>query len=303
MTFDARTAPGEKKSGNRDVLFGAAVLCIVGGAFFVSLMMFDDTEPQMAEVESSKIVATAQISTPLPSALDSPEATSYFKVLRRVDEDAHAGLMKKLKRASRKPAAAQFQMVQAHAQKVLKDHAVDLSKARTRNVDRLLVLTQKRLKEAARSKTPWCSGAQYAGVMSGDMSKVEALGEQMTQAEGPLQAYSLEMMSLLMEAILEGRSEPMQHGPVTTIDEAALQGVMMSLISEPQIVPILMAANTGADPEPMIKALNVCDLGATAIVAVKTLPQDTKGRVWSQLVKDAELGGADLRQLNGVPGF
>ena len=110
----------------------------------------------------------------------------------------------------------------------------------------------------------------------------------------------------LMLAALPLLSFAAEHGPelekvdIDVSDKAAMQGVLMSMASDPQVMPLLMAAQTGTDSGELVASLNVCDLGATAVSAIKTLPQPTKGRAFADLVHQMELGGGDL---GGLPRF
>jgi hypothetical protein len=79
-----------------------------------------------------------------------------------------------------------------------------------------------------------------------------------------------------------------------------MQGLVMSMVSDPQVMPLIMQAQAGASPESVLAKLNICELGATAMLAIKTLPQDTKGRVWAEAIRNS---GGGLDQLKGLSGF
>tara|TARA_R110002094_G_scaffold142273_4_gene132744 strand:+ start:5898 stop:6797 length:900 start_codon:yes stop_codon:yes gene_type:complete len=297
MTFDARG--GKPPASKNNALFAIAVVAVVGGAFLVALKFPGASKADSTSTRPQTIVATAEApSVPTPAGWTSEAATTYFQTLSRVDPGASASLNKRLAKASRKPQPEQSEVVFEHAADLLKRHAADLARADTRHVDAILVMTRDRLRSASQSGSPWCQGSKFADLDQATLANKAALNRELKMLEEPLRDYGLELVTRLLIAIEDAQAHPVNHGTLTQTDKAAMQGVMMSMVSDPQVMPLLMAAQTGGNPDELVKSLNVCDLGATAVIAIKTLPQDTKGRAFADMVRQMELGGGDLTSLS-----
>ena len=99
-------------------------------------------------------------------------------------------------------------------------------------------------------------------------------------------------MTGLMVAIEDAREHPVTRGEMTRADEAALQGMVMSIMADPDVLPIIVSLQSGEDAKKALKGVNVCNLGATAVTAAKTLPQETKGRLLAEGARQLEENGA-----------
>lgn len=297
MTFDARG--GKPPASKNNALFAVAVIAVVGAAFLVTLKLPVAPKSSPADTGAKTIVAAAVAPTvQVPSGWTSKAAKTYFQTLSRVDPSASSSLNKRLAKVTGKPQAEQSEVVFEHAANLLKDHAADLSRADIRHFDDILVMTRDRLRSASHSGSAWCQGSRFADFDQATFANKAALSRELKMLEEPLRDYGLELVTHLLIAIEDAGANPVNRGALTQTDKAALQGVMMSMVSDPQVMPLLMAAQTGGDPNELVKSLNVCDLGATAVTAIKTLPQDTKGRAFADLVRQMELGGGDLSGLS-----
>jgi hypothetical protein len=67
--------------------------------------------------------------------------------------------------------------------------------------------------------------------------------------------------------------------------------MFVSLMADPDVMPLMASLQPGADPKQALKGVNVCNLAATAVSAVKTLPQDTKGRLMAEAMRNMEQNG------------
>lgn len=303
MTFDARSGAKSSK-GNGNLFFGIAVVLAVGGAFFLTLNFPSkqaSDSPQTADTPS--IVSAQSIARSELDITQSKAADRFFRALNKVDAKAHSDLLVALKKAEDKPADVQFEIILKQSGNVLKAYATDLARADVKHADSLLNLTRTQLKSAARSGSPFCSGATYATLADGDVNKAKLVSKSMLSETEALHAYMYNALEILMLATLDGQANPIAHGAMTPRDEAAMQGVMMSMISDPQVMPLLLASQGGNGMEDALRKVNVCELAATAVVAIKTLPQETKGRAWSRIVMEAELGGADMSKLRSLGSY
>ena len=297
MTFDARG--GKPPASRNNALFAVAVVAVVGGAFMLTLNYSGAPKSSPADPRPQTIAAAAQApAVQAPSGWTSKPAKTYFATLSRVDPGASSSLTRRLAKVSGKPLAEQSEVVFEHAADLLKDHAADLARADVRHLDDILVMTRDRLRSASHSGSSWCQGARFADLDQTSFADRAVLNRELKMLEEPLRDYGLELVTHLLVAIEDARSNPVSRGALTQTDKAAMQGVMMSMLSDPQVMPLLMAAQTGGDAQKLVTSLNVCDLGATAVTAIKTLPQDTKGRAFADLVRQMELGGGDFGRLS-----
>ena len=293
MTFDARGGKGPAISSN--ALFACAVVAVVGGAF-LAVLNFPAPSDKNDASKSMVAIAETEALAP-PDGFSSKPATYYFETLARLDPPASASLQSRLGKADGKTGEDQADIVLIHGAALLKERVTDLAQADTSHIDDILVMTRDRLKSASRAGNIWCDGNQYADLDENALRNPAALEQNLARLEGPLQDYGFELMAHLLLAADDATRNPVARGPVTHADKAALEGVVMSMLSDPQVVPLIMAAQTSADPDELRRKLNVCELGATAMTALKTLPQDTKGRVFADLVKQLAEGNADLAGL------
>jgi hypothetical protein len=301
MTFDARG--GEKASGGNALVFGAITLTVVTGAFFAVLHL--PKSENSVGPGNVHVLAQAQDAAKA-TEIEYPEfsgksAKTFLSVLSRVDPNARASLDRRLAKAN---VYDHTKIAMEEAGKALARHKSELAQADMRHVDNWLDMTRTQLKKASRAKHRWCAGSRYQ-----DLNAVTGLSGQMAAASdlaglsSELTDYTFESISLALVAIEDARTHPVTHGPMTHRDEAALQGVAMSMMSDPQIMPLLLASGADGPSKSALASLDMCQLGATAVTALKTLPQGTKGRAFAEMVRSAKFDDGDLRQLKSLSNF
>lgn len=280
MTFDARKAQKAPASGQQNALFALITLMVVCGAFFAVLSL----PHKAAGHDSSRLTQVSVLETSMPD-LPGEAAESYFIALGRVDPKAQEDLSRKIARAAKRDDEALTQLIMAHAEKVLRDHADELGQADTKHFDALLDMTRTRLRQAARKRSKWCNAARYADLADMEFRQPADFELAMAEFKAPLKDYSFDVMAGLMIAIEDARVHPVQRGTLTRADEAALQGVVMSLMADPDVLPLMVSLRAGDDAKKTLNGVNVCNLGATAVTAAKTLPQETKGRLLAEAAR------------------
>lgn len=288
MTFDARG--GDKSTGGSTLTFGAITILVVAGAFFAVLNL-----PKKSTSSAPLPVADAVIESTQHAGLEGKSAEAFLRALGQIDPGARADLDRRLSRAD---AHDHARIALATAGKVLDQHQDTLAQANARHVDVWLEMTRKQLQSASRSDHRWCAGSRYQNfdTASGFSSQMAAASD-LADLGSELTDYSFASINIAFAAIEDARVRPVQHGALTHQDESALQGVAMSIISDPQIMPLLLAANADGPSPKMLDSLDMCELGVTAVTALKTLPQGTKGRAFSEFVKSADFDSGDLSQL------
>ncbi|MAU68546.1 hypothetical protein [Hyphomonas sp.] len=287
MTFDARKAQKAPASGQQNALFALLTLVVVCGAFFAVLSL----PHKAAGHDSTRLDKVSALTTEMPN-LPGEAAESYFAALGKVDPKAQEDLSRKIARAGKRDDAALTQLIMAHAEMVLRDHADELGQADTKHLDTLLDMTRNRLRQAARKRSKWCNAARYADLADMEFRQPADFELAMAELKAPLQDYSFDVMTGLMIAIDDARVNPVQRGALTRTDEAAMQGVVMSLMADPDVLPLMVSLKAGDDAKKTLNGVNVCRLGATAVTAAKTLPQETKGRLLAEAARQFRDNGA-----------
>ena len=287
MTFDARKAQSASASGQQNALFALITLIVVCGAFFAVLSL-----PHKASGSREPILDKVSSVTLSMPQLPGEMAEAYFIALGEADPEAQQALSGKLSRAGGLDDRAATLLVMEHAETVLRAHAGELAQADAKHVDRILEAARTRLRAASRKHSKWCDAARYADLSEGEFRSPADLQQQMAELEAPLRAFSFELMTALMVAVEDARAHPVPRGGLTHADEAAIQGVVMSVMSDPDVMPLVMSLQSGADARKALKGVNVCDLGVMAVTAAKTLPQETKGRLLAEAASQLEKNGA-----------
>ena len=288
MTFDARG--GSKPKDGNTLTFGAITILVVAGAFFAVLNL-----PKKSASDGPFPIASAQVNSVQHAGLEGKSAKAFLSALGRIDPNARADLDRRLSKSDQHDHA---RIALAAAGKVLSQHQTTLANANTRHVDDWLDMTRKELRSASRRNHRWCSGIRYQNFdAASGLSSQMAAASDLADLGSELTDYSFASISIAFAAIEDARTSPVNHGKLTHQDESALQGVAMSIISDPQIMPLMLAANSGGPSPTMLESLDMCDLGVTAVTALKTLPQGTKGRAFSEFVMSADFGSGDLSQL------
>lgn len=290
MTFDARKGNNAPASGKQNALFAAMTLAVVCGAFFTVLgLPHGDRAPKRAPVP--KVERLAALEAPSLPRLPGEQAEAYYLALGKADPKAQAELSARIAKAGRIENDALAELIFDHAGNVLQAHAGELAMADTGYFDDLLDLARDRLRMASHKRSKWCEASRYAELQAIEFSDPAQVKRELAEFQAPVRDFSFEALAILMAAAEGGRDNPVVRGDLTRTDEAALQGMLMSLMTDPDVMPLMMSMQSGADSKQALKGVNVCNLAATAVSAVKTLPQDTKGRLMAEAMRNMEKNG------------
>ena len=302
MTFDARRTPTQSNSGT--LKFALITITVVIGAFLTVLFVPWPTPKTMhtVTVHSSRVVPA---NDPFTEGVfrKNKAAQTYFKTLAQIDPDAAADARSMLSSAADTPADQQAELLFDQASELFRTRAQDISNAPTSHFDALLNLTRDRLNTAARQNNKWCRGARYAEMADMEFSNPAEFTRQFDALKPALQDYSFEVMSRLLLAAEDGHKSPIKRSKLSPQDQMALQGVVFSLMSDPEFRPLIEATQPGSDAEAVMRKMNLCRVAATAISAVKTLPQDTKGRLFAELAHSLAEDDPTFGTVGGFPGF
>lgn len=280
--YDARkySGGGSLKDG---MAFGLFVVLAALVSFLAAFNM-PGILPSSADQTAEIIDANANGKLTLPDV----DASRLDAALRKFDADLHA-------KATARMATVTDTTLEAMGEAFFEEVGAGLATKRSdfanmpiRYLNQVINLSRDRLSRAEKSKNAWCSGSSYKDFMgitdpaqlafvSGQMS------EKMASTNIALSQYVVDASAILLEGATAARRSPTQLGPVSDQDEAALQGLILSLVTDQQVMPLMLAAQQG-NLDSSLDSLNICSLGVTAITAVRTLPEETKGRVWKEIM-------------------
>ncbi|MEM9669922.1 MAG: hypothetical protein AAF950_13430 [Pseudomonadota bacterium] len=157
-----------------------------------------------------------------------------------------------------------------------------------RYLNEVVTLSRIRLRKAASRRDPWCAGSSYRRFIQEPSAQAwvvrsDVIGREVVTSNPALVQYFADVGTILLDGAKDGQRNPTRLGPVTEQDIAALEGLGLSLLTDPQILSLTQAYQAG-EIDPALDTLNVCFVGGAVLTAIHTLPEETKGRVWAQIV-------------------
>lgn len=291
--FDARQSQGTKRNQAMVSIATVAMMAVA----FCTVLFWPEAKPQPEAGPQLFQAKLAKAETNLIGlAMPGIDTDRLDRALLSLDPDGHATLTKALKASQSEEEAVR--LLNAHILLMVSDHSGALSGSDVRHFDNMLNATQSGLRQASRSGNKWCRGERYVALETADDPEQAAkdFAERFILENPKAAQYAADLVAMLIEAAVDGRANKRRYGKLTPQDNAALQGVMFSLFSDPQIMPLMIAGQTGGNMSAEVVRLDVCAVGVSVITAVRTLPQDTKGRFWADLTKGGRnLGGISLQ--------
>lgn len=301
--YDAR---GPQSGVNSNLIFGIAIIAVIAIAFFGILLMpsGNNTAKPVPFAASGQNSTSADMPV-LMAGIDDPTTQTFIATLQRVSPESTSRIQSKVTTALGN-GAGQDEVVQLVMQEIQKDlprMAAHLAKADVKHFDKILKHTKTGLQLMQKGNGKWCKGSTYEQFASKGPVAAQRMFERNFAYGSEGYKWSIGFSTLLLEAVEAGQKNPKTYGKMTSRDEAALQGVMFKMIADPQIMKLMqMQGSSQAD---MIKAsrnLNFCSIGVTLLNSVNGLPQETRGRLWGEAMRQAK--SADFKkQLNGMGGM
>ncbi|MEL6258432.1 MAG: hypothetical protein AAFQ67_05195 [Pseudomonadota bacterium] len=298
--YDARDP---KTVGNySDILFGGMVLGVVALAFLVGWGGPKVVASFTGGGDKPALQASATPARELGSlgeVFSDKRGRAYLGKLKTLDASAFADLERTIA-ATPKDEAAQRLALFMHAQTLTQKNARTLAKADVKYFDQSLDVLNDSLKRAASRGARMCKGSFYEQFADGDFAR--AMGTvQSWLGSDALYDVAMDLNLITLNALEDGRTNPKSYGRLTNSDEQALQSVMFSLMGDKQFMSLMQAAQSGADEKAILRRVNICSMGSSLIDAFDKLPNETKGRLWAQTMRDS---GKGLGQFgNSFGGF
>lgn len=107
---------------------------------------------------------------------------------------------------------------------------------------------------------------------------------------GKAYQFNMKANQVLVDLAVAGGNAPEIDANLTPGDEQALQSLMFSMMSDPQITSLMkMSMNGKVSEDEIASKVDICALGRTIVVKLRDLPDGTKARLWA-------LGTTELRK-------
>lgn len=297
--YDAR---GPQTGNNSNLIFGAAIIAVIAIAFFGILMMPSGSKSN-APVPMAAVSNTGSLS--VLGALDDPSTVKFVSTLKRVAPDAANRLDSEISDAVKRGADQKevvnlvLQVIQDDMPAVMKH----VAKSDVKHFDKMVLHMKTGLQKMQGGGEKWCKGATYEKFADQNPVQVQRMIEREFGYGSVGYEWSMDLSTLILEAAEDGRTNPQSYGKLTARDEQALQGLMFKMIGDPQVMKLMTMQ--GASKAEMAKAsrnINFCALGVTALSAVNGLPQETRGRLWAEGLRQAGSGDFEkqMRSMGGM---
>ena len=294
--YDAR---GGSSSSNSNAVFGAAVIGVVVAAF--AAVLFWPSEPASAPV----LVAQTTERVEVTASFESKEERAIALAIAEIDADAYQRFETRLASGEMSIARRDEIILEEFSTIVLANVDV-IGQADVKHFDAILSDVRKGLQSASRADAKLCKGATYADLQDMKPRQVEAFMRKEFMNNAGVRKFGLKLTHRILDAIADARTNPVKHGKMDASDDRAVQGLVMSLISQPEIMSLAMAANSGASADAALAKTNICQLSVAVLKAVDTLPDRTKGRIWAQTFDEVQKQGGlgfDPAAMSALSGF
>jgi hypothetical protein len=109
---------------------------------------------------------------------------------------------------------------------------------------------------------------------------------------GKLYDFGMQSNLTLVDLAVAGRNAKAIDTTLLPRDEQALQSALLSMMMDEQVMSLMQAGMSGGQgaQADLAAKVDICALGHTAVVKLKTLPDDTKGRIWALGANEMQKG-------------
>lgn len=294
--YDARISEDDA-GGMGQLAYTALVLVLVTVAFLTVLLWPTKGEANAAETNEYRLETATANNEIFSSALPDLKPARLQNALRALDQISYKKTETALFR-SRDQAEAMTLLANEIGAAVERNRDA-IAQAPVVHFDQILSSVKDELRRASRQKAKWCAGDRFAN-FSETPPRPDLGGPLIVQfinSTPELSQYLLDLSAMVLEAGVDGASNGVDHGSLTTHDRAILEGVVVSMLSDPQILKMMMAVRPEATNEDVLAKLDACAVGVSALSALITMPQSTKGRVWAEIIS----GNGDISELALAP--
>ncbi|MEM8617341.1 MAG: hypothetical protein AAGF20_10440 [Pseudomonadota bacterium] len=235
----------------------------------------------------------AEAPQPLAALLEEPDIAAWFKALEAAKPFAAADIRARLVQAARdkdEEALARLILLAAFGQ--FNDNAREVKAAPVSSYDRLLDHVEVGFRALKAQGSDWCNGAHIEDFLrQNDTDLVPRLLDQFHYGtEG--YAWALTLSRLTLEASLAGQNEGIRHRLPSPTDKLLIQQRGVRLGAEQWLLALQVSSFSNAEGQSYalmreaVSNLQVCDLALAVTGLSDELPEDTRVRVWADLIPE-----------------
>ncbi len=295
--YDARDRSASGNGGN--LLFGLLTLGVVAGAF-VAVWKGPDLLNRLSGAPASAVAAApgvpaAGIPAALASVYPAADEQRYLAALETLSPGTLASLERRVSIGLDEE--ARITAIHEAAMPAFMQNAKALAGLHTDDLDRIVDMTRSLLRQLSVSNGKMCKGGTYLALEGKSPDEIEGWLRAQGFNQAALYQQTMRFNAEFMEMIVRAKRSPARHGRVTGADEQAVQQLMMSMMTDPQIMKVMMSAQASqADQRALARDLDICKLGISLLDRLDSLPTDTRGRLWASAFDNPDV----RRALKGV---
>ena len=282
--YDAR---GGGNSSDNNTVFGIAIIGVVIAAFAAVFLWPTGKNPKPVSIVES----TAPVS--VSASFANKQERAIALTIADIDSDAYKRFETRLT-AGEFTTARRDEIILEEVSAIVMANIDIISQADVKHFDAILSDIRQGLQTAGRSDAKLCKGATYSELEGMSPRKLQAFMEKELMDNEGVRNFGLKLTGRILDAIADAKVNPVKHGPMDASDDRAVQGLAMSLVTQPEIMMLAMAANSGNGAEAALAKIDICHLSVAALKAVDTLPDRTKGRLWAQGFAEIQKGGLNF---------
>lgn len=233
------------------------------------------------------------------------EEQKFADALMATDRDAYDRISKRFQNGGISD-AKRYEIMLKEMETVALENIDHLVKADVKHFDAMLTDINLGLKGAMRSGSKMCHGSTLSSLGSMNQKQAEKFVERNILNNSNMREFGLKLNRHMLNAIVDGRKRPKKYGNLGAADQKEIQKLTQKIMFQPEVMSILMSANSTGDPEALMDNLNLCKLGIVVLDAVESLPSKTKGRLWAKTMADIRRSGSfnldpsKMRSLGGL---
>ncbi len=161
-------------------------------------------------------------------------------------------------------------------------------------LNQLIDLTVDKLRDLEASGSRYCSMSFYTALEqrgeAAAMTEASRIAAMAQTPGNPLYEYAVRANEIVLEGMIEARSNPKEYGELDKSDMSRIRDSAMSLMMAPEFQMMM----SGREPTPaQLSKINACAVGREFIVAFDGINDRTKGRLWQTALRQ----GGDLSSL------
>jgi|GEM_PF-3595175 len=290
--FQYQHAPSDQSN---KITIGVIALAII---LFFAILAWPRATPKPAQsMTASEAVTPVLGPTRLGGKLNDNSTQAYLATLHRVKPLRSETLHRQAESAMSEGAGREqlAVLVLSANDRDLEQDLADLMRADVAHVDKLLAMLQTGATALSREAPQYCKLSAYDAHRGSTIGQVSnTLVSNFTYGSRGYD-WLIRFDRMLLEAIEDGRNNPKSYGRLTPTDLTALQTIGTQMLTGRHLSKLTRLQSESSQVRRNALAnMNLCEMLAEALPAVKRLPEETKGRAMNEIARASDAGALDL---------